>query len=261
MDINEISDEAIHRHPWELSRTDCVLREVLRLTKDGCRTLIDLGAGDQFFDDAFLTALPECAAYAVDLGYTPEIAEKLKTRVRCADRIGMSRRLEASGAAEADLALMMDSLEYMEDDAACLRELAARVRPGGYVVLTVPAFNLLFSSFDRSVRGSRRYNKKELAAVLARVDSLEPYYMHYFYTSLFIVRFIQKFSGMNIDPQHKVISGWPYGRKAFATRIVKGALDLDYRINTLLGKAHLDLPGLSLFAVCKKSGEKQREGA
>ena len=260
MDINEISDEPIHRHPWELSRTDCVLREILRLTKGSCRVLIDLGAGDQFFDDAFLSAQPDCTAFAVDLGYTPEIAAKLKTRVRSADRIRMSQRLEDSGAAEADLALMMDSLEYMEDDAACLKELAAYVKPGGYVVLTVPAFNLLFSSFDRSVRGSRRYNKKELRSVLGRVDALELETMHYFYTSLFIVRFIQKFSGMNIDPQHKVISGWPYGRKSPITRAVKGVLDIDYRINALLGKAHLDLPGLSLFAVCKKCGEPQREG-
>ncbi len=257
MDINEINIEMRHRHPWELSRTDCVLRALGGFLQNRERgfVCVDLGAGDQFFDDALLDRAPNAAVYAVDIGYTPDIAERLRQRVRNADRVHMARSLAELGALQADLAVMMDSLEYMESETDCLTALAAHVKPGGLILLTVPAFQLLFSEFDRDVNGRCRYNRKDLRRILAAVPGVELRETHYFYTSLFAVRLLQKLAPLRIDPQHKVISGWPYARFSPLTRLVKGALDLDFRVNAFLGKAGLDLPGLSLLAVCEKRGD------
>ena len=253
MDINEIDIRMEYRHPWELSRARDVLHAIGAYMKNGA-VVIDLGAGDQFFDDALLDRYPAAAVNAVDIGYGEETLRKLKGRVRHPDRIRTARALSGLENVSADLALMMDSLEYMEDEAECLKELSSYIKPGGTLVLTVPAFRFLFSRFDRDVSGRCRYGKKDIRAIVSRVPSLRIDRMHYFYTSLFCIRFIQKFSHMKIDPDHKVISGWPYPENAFATKLVKGVLLIDYRVNALLGRAHLDLPGLSLLVVCRKDG-------
>jgi len=61
----------------------------------------------------------------------------------------------------------LNVLEHIEDDAATVGDLYARLRPGGTLFLYVPAFQVLFSSMDRKVGHVRRYRKGGLCALLA----------------------------------------------------------------------------------------------
>jgi SAM-dependent methyltransferase len=54
-------------------------------------------------------------------------------------------------------------LEHIEDDVAALRTMADRLRPGGKIVIFVPAFPFAMSRFDRAVGHFRRYRKRTLA--------------------------------------------------------------------------------------------------
>ena len=63
----------------------------------------------------------------------------------------------------------LNVLEHIEDDRATLTALFDRVRPGGKVIIYVPAFNFLFSEMDRLVGHYRRYRRKELVAKMRRV--------------------------------------------------------------------------------------------
>lgn len=63
-------------------------------------------------------------------------------------------------------AVMLNVLEHIEDDVAALRSAAGLVRPGGAVVVFVPAFNGAMSRFDRLIGHHRRYTKRTLAAAL-----------------------------------------------------------------------------------------------
>ncbi|MBQ7639281.1 MAG: hypothetical protein IJS90_10315, partial [Clostridia bacterium] len=125
MDINEIPDRQIRRHPWELSRTESVLWELGRFLPDKKKKgiCIDFGAGDQFFDDALLSAYPNMSVIAVDVGYTPDALGSLPAR-KNAERIQTALSLSDVSETGAEFALMMDSLEYITDEAACIRELA-----------------------------------------------------------------------------------------------------------------------------------------
>jgi SAM-dependent methyltransferase len=60
----------------------------------------------------------------------------------------------------------LNVLEHIPDDVAALRSFAGLVRPGGAVVLFVPAFPLLMSEFDVLVGHQRRYRKRTLARAL-----------------------------------------------------------------------------------------------
>ena len=53
-------------------------------------------------------------------------------------------------------------LEHIPDDAAALASMGRLVRPGGCIMIFVPAFTLLMSRFDRQVGHQRRYRAAEL---------------------------------------------------------------------------------------------------
>ncbi len=62
----------------------------------------------------------------------------------------------------------LNVLEHVADDAAALRSAARLVRPGGKVVILVPAFGFAMSRFDRSIGHHRRYTTASLRAAFAR---------------------------------------------------------------------------------------------
>lgn len=72
--------------------------------------------------------------------------------------------LEAIPSASVDCVYSLNVLEHIEDDCATLTSLRDRIRPGGNLIIYVPAFNLLFSEMDRLVGHHRRYRRKELVA-------------------------------------------------------------------------------------------------
>jgi SAM-dependent methyltransferase len=59
-------------------------------------------------------------------------------------------------------------LEHVPDDVGALRDLAGLLRPGGRVVLVVPAFASAMSRFDRAIGHQRRYRRAGLRRTLER---------------------------------------------------------------------------------------------
>jgi trans-aconitate methyltransferase len=64
-----------------------------------------------------------------------------------------------------DLVLALDVLEHVQEDAASLRALVDLVRPGGWIVVTVPAHPILYGSHDIRLDHQRRYTKRRLAGM------------------------------------------------------------------------------------------------
>ena len=65
--------------------------------------------------------------------------------------------------ASLDYVYTLNVLEHIDDDGAALRGIAARLRPGGRLLVYVPAFQVLYSSMDRKVGHVRRYRRADLA--------------------------------------------------------------------------------------------------
>ncbi len=83
-----------------------------------------------------------------------------------------------------DLVCAFDVLEHIDDDRAAAAALCARLRHGGHLVVTVPAFAWLWSRHDDAVAHKRRYTRGELVRVL-REAGLEIERCSYFNTLLF----------------------------------------------------------------------------
>jgi ubiquinone/menaquinone biosynthesis C-methylase UbiE len=61
-----------------------------------------------------------------------------------------------------DLAVSLDVIEHLEDDIAALRELRRVVAPGGALLVTVPAYQWLWSGHDEINHHHRRYTRRTL---------------------------------------------------------------------------------------------------
>jgi hypothetical protein len=65
-----------------------------------------------------------------------------------------------------DTILYIDVLEHIEDDRGEMARAAKLLAPRGTLIVLSPAFQQLFSEFDRSVGHYRRYTRASLAAVM-----------------------------------------------------------------------------------------------
>jgi SAM-dependent methyltransferase len=83
-----------------------------------------------------------------------------------------------------DAVLMLDVLEHLEDDVTCAAAVGRLLRPGGTLLLTVPAFQWLYGPHDVAHHHKRRYNQAQLRDVLRRAG-FRIRYISYYNTLLF----------------------------------------------------------------------------
>ncbi len=61
-----------------------------------------------------------------------------------------------------DTIIYIDVLEHIEKDAEEMKKAAAHLNPGGHVIILSPAFQYLYSPFDKAIGHHRRYTKKTI---------------------------------------------------------------------------------------------------
>jgi SAM-dependent methyltransferase len=67
-----------------------------------------------------------------------------------------------------DTIVAVNVLEHIADDRAALAGFGEHLSPGGHVVVFAPAFDRLYSDFDRSIGHHRRYRRGQIAAAMYR---------------------------------------------------------------------------------------------
>jgi SAM-dependent methyltransferase len=66
-----------------------------------------------------------------------------------------------------DLVAILDVLEHVEEDRQALRSIARKLRPGGRILIAVPAHPWMWSAHDVVNHHKRRYTRRTLRAVVA----------------------------------------------------------------------------------------------
>jgi SAM-dependent methyltransferase len=99
----------------------------------------------------------------------PDRLSRLQERFAAEDRVHV-RLLDvtqpAPEPADHSAFVMVNVLEHIPDDVTALRAAHSLVRPGGAVVVLVPAFPFAMSRFDRAVGHVRRYTVRSLTRVM-----------------------------------------------------------------------------------------------
>lgn len=67
-----------------------------------------------------------------------------------------------------DVVTLFDVLEHIEDENGALYNIYSLLKPGGYVMCTVPAFSFLWTAHDVINQHKRRYTRKELIGKLEK---------------------------------------------------------------------------------------------
>jgi len=139
-------------------------------------SLVDVGAGSGVFSRMLIEQGVAKRSVCVDPNYEDEWIGSRRT-----DSISYLRAIERVGA---PLVLMIDVIEHVDDDVALIRDYATRADNGTRFVISVPAFNFLWSSHDEFLEHRRRYTLGALKAVV-EAAGLEPLKMRYFFGMLF----------------------------------------------------------------------------
>jgi len=79
-----------------------------------------------------------------------------------------------------DCVIAADVLEHIKDDWGAIVKLSQLVKPGGLIILTVPALPALFGYHDKLLGHFRRYAKSSLRALINGVESIKIKQLSYF---------------------------------------------------------------------------------
>ena len=151
--------------------TDRVLRKL-----PGVTSVLEVGAGE----GGFGARLASRYRY---VGVEPDVRSHARARDRlrelgCGTIVcGDTSALEPGQTF--DLVCGFEVLEHMPDEGAVLREWRERVRPGGWLLLTVPAHEHRFGAHDRIVGHYRRYDPDRLAWLLRETGYENPIVLAY----------------------------------------------------------------------------------
>ena len=185
------------RHFWFLARNRVICRLAGKvLPVEGKGKILEVGCGTGFVLRALENEFTEMQVTGMDLFL--EGLRLANRRVTC----GLVQGDLAAPPFESgfDLVGMFDVLEHIEDDHAVLDHLYKLVKPGGSLLLTVPADPGLWSYFDVASCHFRRYSIKDLhekvQAAGFTVNFISPF-IALTYPALRIQRLLMNRSGMD----------------------------------------------------------------
>lgn len=145
-------------HWWYVSRREILadyikrqahLPSTARILEIGCGTGHNLGMLSSF-------------------GHVDAIEIDDVARAIASDRLGREvgsaplPNLDGVPLASYDMIAVLDVVEHIEDDVGALRAMAARLKPGGHILITVPAHQWMWSAHDTVNHHKRRYSKATL---------------------------------------------------------------------------------------------------
>jgi 2-polyprenyl-3-methyl-5-hydroxy-6-metoxy-1,4-benzoquinol methylase len=251
MDLRERKDSTAKRHPWELSRCKAVrsILEMIPVPEEDYR-LLDVGCGDGFISHEMAKDRRNKSITGIDVHLSAEQADEMGIAGR---GIAFHNKYDDLKRNYYNLALLLDVVEHVERDGAYLYDIVGKyISPGGYVVITAPAFRFLFGSHDRFLKHYRRYSRKELLGLIHSAN-LTCLVSGYLFFSLLPARFLslscEKWFPSKAD-DNRGVGAWTHG--TVLTKAMELLLDTDARLGITLARAGIALPGLTVWALCKK---------
>lgn len=209
--MNPAEYERMYRYEnhywWFVSRRELVESLIARLPLSPSPVIVDVGCGT-----GATAALLQRYGMVVGVDISPLALGWSRLR-------GLKNLLLCSAETlpivsdSVDVIVATDILEHMDDDVAVLREFHRVLKPGGYVVVTVPAYSILWSEHDLALMHRRRYVARTLGrrCRLAGFEVMRLTYALFFLFPLALVmRLLKRRAPQNKEPEAQLppIPNW-----------------------------------------------------
>lgn len=245
MDLREASHTG-PRHPWEVARFRFFADRLQRASVLDRRVdVLDVGAGDAWFATQLLGKLPAGSEITCwDNGY-PEAEEQ---------RAPGLRLVHQQPSVKADVVILLDVLEHVEHDVSFLESIVRKnTHPGAHVLISVPAWQSLYTSRDEYLSHHRRYSPAQGRA-LATSAGLTIVEEGGVFHSLLAPRTMTKvyemaMGAMRLELRANRPPEWHAG--PIVTACVSAALAVDNAVSHVLSRVGIAAPGLSWWALCR----------
>lgn len=225
MDFNDYKQGNTTKDFWFRGKHDLIegfLTHLDPFTSPGPNKILDVGGGTggdlevlgKFGDVTLVDIHPEALAAVPD----HLVAEK-----RQADICNLPYEDNTF-----DFAVSFDVFEHIEDDAKAVSEIYRVLKPGGILLMTVPAFPFLFSSHDVALEHKRRYTMKAIKQLLSPFRDLRLYYWN---SLLFfpgaVIRIFRKTKKPKVDSMHvPLISDSLYWALSFENKLIRKKISM-----------------------------------
>ncbi|HRA46808.1 MAG TPA: class I SAM-dependent methyltransferase [Thermomicrobiales bacterium] len=235
-----------NNHWWFKWRFDMITEIVEALPRNESFRLLDAGCGT-----GQMTKLLEKYGDAVGLELAPEAIAFARKR-------GVQNIVQGSitdppfPAGSFDLVLSLDVIEHVDNDVQILESLFEIVKPGGHLIVTVPAFQSLWSQHDEINQHKRRYRVPQLRKMIENAG-FQTTKVTYCNTSLFVPVFATRKAKTALRSlRHANDIEHPESDLAFYPKPINELLYKIVSSETKLMK-HVDMPfGVSILAVAQR---------
>jgi SAM-dependent methyltransferase len=228
--------ELDQRHWWYRARREVLAALIRRLAKPPkAARILEIGCGTGH-NLAMLGQFGRVDALELD-EEARSVAEK-----RLGREVMSAPLPEIQGVADGHYHLVgaFDVIEHIDDDRAALASIAAKIRPGGKLVMTVPAHQWMWSAHDVVNHHKRRYSRRALRS-LVEESPLRLERVGYFNSLLFPVAIAERMASK--------VRGRDEADLKLPPAPLNAALERAFAAERhLIGRLPLP-PGWSLFAV------------
>jgi SAM-dependent methyltransferase len=234
--VYEAMAEHDERHWWYRARRKIIselIRRKITLPKNAKLLEIGCGTGHNL---AMLGTFGTVDALEVD-----DIAREMAEQ-RLGHEVLSAPLPELAGIPDElyDMVAALDVVEHIPDDKAALEGIARVLKPGGKLLITVPAHQWMWSAHDVVNHHQRRYSKSSLAK-LVQQSPLKLETIGYFNSLLFPVALAERLASK--------VTGKEEANLAPPAEPINQALERIFALERrLIGRVPLP-PGLSLFAI------------
>jgi SAM-dependent methyltransferase len=140
------------------------LAQVKRHARGPNPVVLEVGCSSGFFLEDLRRALPH--AFVIGSDYVRGPLDLLAQRLPDVPLLQFDLVHCPLPAESVDVVVLLNVLEHIEDDAAAVRQLRRILRPGGAVVIEVPAGPHLYDVYDKVLMHFRRYRLSGLCRLL-----------------------------------------------------------------------------------------------
>ena len=144
--------QKVRRHPWWIARAKLAVALLGQSDIQPPSSVIDVGCGW----GTNLVALEKAGYQSTGLDISRRVLDMIDQPDRRLIEADLNKELPPSRQTF-DAAMLLDVLEHLDDDRSVVSRVATLLRPGGVVIVSVPALPELFSEFDEIQGHRRRY--------------------------------------------------------------------------------------------------------